>query len=198
MHEVRQREIWIDNIKVIACVLVALGHFFQSMTKAEILPANDLYQWFNQTIYYFHVPLFFICSGYIYQKFSVVNDGRSWERNVLKKALNLGIAYFTFSFATWLLKTCFSGSVNSESGGLLDTLFIHPTSPYWYLYALFFLFLITPTFRNKSMAVIGLIIALALKALGIIGGGVWSTGYFIHLFKRNLVRYWNVPECVRV
>lgn len=167
----REREIWIDNVKVIACILVVLGHFFQSMTKAGVLPANNLYQWFNQTIYYFHVPLFFICSGYLYQKLSSVNNIHSWCRNILKKLLVLGVPYFTFSFATWLLKTVFSGSVNSESGGLLDTLFVHPSSPYWYLYALFFLFLITPTFRNKTMAVIGLAVALALKVLGIIGGG---------------------------
>ena len=77
----KQREIWVDNVKVIACILVVLGHFFQSMTKSDVLPANDLYQWFNQTIYYFHVPLFFICSGYLYQKLSVVNDAHSLGRN---------------------------------------------------------------------------------------------------------------------
>ena len=126
-----------------------------------------------------------------------MNDIHSWGRNVLKKLLVLGVPYFTFSFATWLLKTVFSGSVNSESGGLLDTLFVHPSSPYWYLYALFFLFLITPTFRNKTMAVIGLAVALALKVLGIIGG-VWSTSYFIHPFERNMVCYRYVPECVGI
>ncbi len=194
----KQREIWVDNVKVIACILVVLGHFFQSMTQANVLPVNDLYQWFNQTIYYFHVPLFFICSGYLYQKLSVVNDVHSWGRNVLKKLLVLGIPYFTFSLATWVLKTLFSSSVNSEIGGLGDTLFLHPTSPYWYLYALFFLFLITPTFRNRSIAMIGLIIALAFKALGIFGGGVWSASHFIHPFKRNLVCYRYVSECVRV
>ena len=57
---VRTREKWVDGVKVIACILVVLGHFFQSMTKANILPENDLYEWFNTTIYYFHVPLFFI------------------------------------------------------------------------------------------------------------------------------------------
>lgn len=170
MEKQRQREIWVDNVKVIACILVVLGHFFQSMTQANILPTNDLYQWFNWTIYYFHVPLFFICSGYLYQKLSVVNDVRSWERNVLKKLLMLGIPYFTFSLATWVLKTLFSSSVNSEIGGLGDTLFLHPTSPYWYLYALFFLFSITSTFRNRSMAVIGLFIALAFKVIGVLGG----------------------------
>lgn len=65
-----QEKKWVDDVKVIACILVVLGHFFQSMTKANILPANDLYKWFNTTIYYFHVPLFFMCSGYLYQKYS--------------------------------------------------------------------------------------------------------------------------------
>ena len=71
---VRTREKWVDDVKVIACILVVLGHFFQSMTKANILPENNLYGWFNTTIYYFHVPLFFICSGYLYQKYSKVNS----------------------------------------------------------------------------------------------------------------------------
>ena len=69
---VKTREKWVDDVKVIACILVVLGHFFQSMVKASIMPENDLYKWFNITIYYFHVPLFFICSGYLYQKYSKV------------------------------------------------------------------------------------------------------------------------------
>ena len=73
---VRTREKWVDDVKVIACILVVLGHFFQSMMKANILPENDLYGWFNTTIYYFHVPLFFICSGYLYQKYSKVKMTR--------------------------------------------------------------------------------------------------------------------------
>lgn len=169
--ETEQREIWVDNVKVIACILVVLGHFFQSMTKAGIMPANNLYQWFNQTIYYFHVPLFFICSGYLYQKLSKVEDAHSWGKNILKKALNLGVPYFTFSFATWLLKTVFSDSTNTQIGGLFDTLLLHPASPYWYLYALFFIFLITPTFRNRKMAFVGLATATGMKAIGAIGGG---------------------------
>lgn len=165
----KNREVWIDNVKVIACVLVVLGHFFQSMTKAEILPSSDLYEWFNQTIYCFHVPLFFICSGYLYQKYSKVDSFFTWKTNVLKKFLALGIPYFIFSAITWILKSVFSNSVNDEIGGLFETLFIHPTSPYWYLYCLFFIFLITPTFMNKKVAYIGLFIALALKVVTLVG-----------------------------
>lgn len=168
---VRTREKWVDDVKVIACILVVLGHFFQSMTKANILPESDLYKWFNTTIYYFHVPLFFICSGYLYQKYSKVNDFISWKKNVAKKALALGVPYVTFSTATWVLKTVFSGSVNDQIGGLGDTLLLHPTSPYWYLYALFFIFLVTPTFTSLKVTVAGLLVATAAKGLILTGGG---------------------------
>ncbi len=168
---VRTREKWVDDVKVIACILVVLGHFFQSMTKANILPESDLYKWFNTTIYYFHVPLFFICSGYLYQKYSKVNDFKNWKKNVAKKALVLGVPYVTFSTATWVLKTVFSGSVNDQIGGVGDTLLLHPTSPYWYLYALFFIFLITPTFSAVKMAVVGLAIAALAKTFILTGGG---------------------------
>lgn len=167
----RTREKWVDDVKVVACILVVLGHFFQSMTKSDILPANDLYKWFNTTIYYFHVPLFFICSGYLYQRYSKFDSIHGWYKNVLKKALALGIPYITFSTTTWILKTLFSSSVNDQIGGLGSTLLLHPTSPYWYLYALFFIFLITPTFRNVKTATIGLIVALIMKILILVGGG---------------------------
>ena len=167
---VRTREKWLDDVKVIACILVVLGHFFQSMTKANILPASDLYKWFNTTIYYFHVPLFFICSGYLYQKYSKVNSAGSWRKNVAKKALALGVPYATFTTATWVLKKVFSSSVNDQIGGLGDTLFLHPTAPYWYLYALFFIFLVTPTFSSVKAAAVGLIVALAAKVLILTGG----------------------------
>ena len=183
---VKTREKWVDDIKVIACILVVLGHFFQSMTKASIMPENDLYKWFNTTIYYFHVPLFFICSGYLYQKYSKVNSLGSWRRNVAKKMLALGVPYATFTTATWVLKKVFSSSVNDQIGGLGDTLFLHPTAPYWYLYALFFIFLVTPTFNSVKAVAVGLVVALAAKSLILTGGGRRLRSINSSL-KRNLV-----------
>lgn len=168
---VKTREKWVDDVKVIACILVVLGHFFQSMTKANILLENDLYEWFETTIYYFHVPLFFICSGYLYQKYSKVNNVGGWCKNVAKKALALGVPYLTFSTATWLLKTVFADSVNKQADSLFSTLIVNPSAPYWYLYALFFIFLVTPTFSSVKVAVVGLIVALAAKVLILTGGG---------------------------
>ena len=177
------RENWLDHIKVLACVLVALGHFFQSMCTSGILNAGPVYQWFNQTIYYFHVPLFFICSGYLYQKCSKIDSFAAWKRHVVKKLLALGIPYFVFSLVTWGLKSFFSSEVNSEAHSLAYDLFAHPMSPYWYLFALFFIFLITMTFSGKRACCVGIAIAVFLKLLTaaidcyavkiIIGNQIW-------------------------
>ena len=85
--------------------------------------------------------------------------------------LALGVPYVTFTTATWALKTVFSGSVNDKVGDLGDTLLLHPTAPYWYLYALFFIFLVTPTFSTMKTAVIGLIVAVVAKTLVLTLGG---------------------------
>lgn len=178
MHTKRLK--WVDYVKVIACVLVVSGHFFQSMVLAGILPETELYSWFIQTIYYFHVPLFFICSGYLYQNGRKTDSAGAWWRNARGKLLSLGVPYFTFSTATWALKTIFSGSVNSGIGSLPDTLFLHPVSPYWYLYCLFFLFLVTPTIGGKKGAWLLTAIALAGKLLsGRLRCGVYAVNYVL-------------------
>ena len=109
-----------------------------------------------------------------------------WCKNVKKKALALGVPYATFTVATWTLKKIFSGNVNREIGGFSETLFLHPTSPYWYLYALFFIFLVTPTFNSVKAATVGLIVALVAKVL-ILTGGVQRLRYIDGSLKRNLV-----------
>lgn len=55
----KSRELWPDLVKVIACGLVLLGHFSQSMIKSGFMNDGVLYEWFQLTIYSFHVPLFF-------------------------------------------------------------------------------------------------------------------------------------------
>lgn len=65
----------------------------------------------------------------------------------------------------------FSSSVNDQIGGLGDTLLLHPTAPYWYLYALFFIFLVTPTFSSVKAAAVGLVVAIVVKGLILTGGG---------------------------
>lgn len=111
------REKWVDYTKVVACLLVLTGHFFQSMVEAGIMNKSIGYQWYIQTIYLFHVPLFLFCSGYLYQKTANVRSFTEWKRNVRKKAIALGVPYFVFLSLSWVAKVAFSSNVNTEVGG---------------------------------------------------------------------------------
>jgi fucose 4-O-acetylase-like acetyltransferase len=172
------------------------------MVKSDILLDNALHGWFNQTIYYFHVPLFFICSGYLFQKFTQIETFAQWGNNFLKKFISLAVPYFVFSLATYIMKTVFADSVNKESGGLIDALFLNPTSPYWYLYAMVFIFLITVTINSKGKAVIFIAVALAVKVVSFF---VHSKIYALETVLQNeiwfvsgmLLCYCNVPEKLR-
>lgn len=182
----KSRERWVDYVKVIACCLVVLGHFFQSMVKSGIMNNTAIYNFFNTTIYYFHVPLFFVCSGYLYQKYSSVSCLKEWIHNVKKKGIALGIPYFTFSIVTLVIKRIFENTVNSTNEeSWLEILFNNPVSPYWYLYVLFFAFILTPTVAKKKEMNSLLLVALLLK-LALVFNVISSDSiYIINKFLSN-------------
>lgn len=187
MHVARNREVWPDAVKIVACILVVLGHFTQSMVKAGIMPADDLYFWFQMTIYTFHVPLFFICSGYLYQRFTYMESASDWWFNVRKKLLVLGVPYFVFTGLTLVMKAVAGASVNDAvEYDALETLFLHPTAPYWYLYALFFMFLVTPVTRNIRGITVAVAVACIGKAMSISGmAGDVAPPFFISTLLAN-------------
>ena len=178
------RERWVDNVKALACALVVLGHFSQSMVKAGIVAPDDVYAWFQMTIYTFHVPLFFICSGYLYQRYTTVDSLDSWWGNVKKKLIVLGVPYVVFTIATLALKVLAGDGANSPASSIFVTLLLDPTAPYWYLYTLFFLFALTPTAQNKRHALLMLLMALALK-MGSLFGAVEGLPFFIKSVTSN-------------
>ena len=101
----KEKYVWVDRVKLLACLLVVLGHFLSGLILADIIENNVFFVWFSKTIYYFHVPLFFICSGYLYQNSSKVTNFKEWKKNVSKKLMALGIPYVIFSTVTVLMKT---------------------------------------------------------------------------------------------
>lgn len=151
-NAIKTRYTWVDNIKFACCILVVLGHTFMGLAESGIIEKSLAYNLLTQSVYTFHVPLFFVCSGFLYQKSDRVHSVKSWGKNVLDKLLNLGVPYAVFTIITVVFKTVFSDSVNNPSGNLLKTLFLAPVAPYWYLYALFLLFLFIPCLKSKKQA----------------------------------------------
>lgn len=154
MH--KNRENWIDLTKGFACILVALGHFFSSIMATEDINGFVFLQWFVKTVYYFHVPLFFVCSGYLYQRINIKNRALFLE----KKLVELGIPFCFFSVAKFILKNHVE-NIND----IINIIFVNPIPPYWYLYILFFLFLIIPQINRIRISLILLLISVVLRFL---------------------------------
>ena len=147
-----KRYLWVDNLKMFACLLVVIGHLYMSMMAGGWISENNvLYCWPIQTVYTFHVPLFFVCSGFLYQA-TAPNEWNVKKHigNIKKKAHTLGVPYVTFSAITLFLKNVFATDVNNAAPPFLKTLLIEPIAPYWYLYTLFLLFCLIPPAAGKG------------------------------------------------
>lgn len=167
---------WVDYTKAFACILVALGHLFMSFEASGWINANAVYYCLPiQLIYTFHVPLFFVCSGFLYQLNGKTQSPQDHIKTIKTKALYLGVPYFVFSVITILSKVIFSNDVNNQAPPLIKTLFAEPIAPYWYLYVLFLLFCLTPRFNSKKMLRAALAISLVLKI-----------AYITALYKYNM------------
>lgn len=161
----KERFVWINRVKLLACILVVLGHFLSGLVISDIIKDNIFLEWFSKTIYYFHVPLFFICSGYLYQNSSKVTNFKEWKDNIIKKFLALGMPYVLFSIITVVMKIIASDSVNNKAPSLVYTIFLDPIAPYWFLYILFFMFAFTKTYQNKKDVLMISLVALVAKVL---------------------------------
>lgn len=147
-----KRDTYIDNIKILACFLVVAGHLLKSMVEAGCMQAGSVFEYGMEVLYSFHVNLFFMCSGYLYQKYSKIDSLKSYGQHLLKKIRTLLIPYVIFSTITLLLKYVAADSVNSKAGDYMHTILLDPVSPYWYLYALMIMFVIIPVMRGRWMA----------------------------------------------
>lgn len=201
-----KRENWVSLAKLIACIAVVLAHFLQSMLKAGLIQDSAVRQWFNSVIYGCILNLFFLCSGYLYQRNSVVRTAGQRLRNMRKKLVVLGVPYFTFSILTWCLKKIFESSVNTEEGSLAEILFIVPTAPYWFLYTLFFLFLLIPTLESGKEAVSALVISFLIwwiyqicwgNAVFLVDTVLGNSVYFIAGMALNYCGWWKKFSLVK-
>lgn len=104
MKEVKQRIVWIDWAKAILIYLMVVGHCFPT-------------PWQGTLIYAFHMPAFFLISGYLYRP-------HHWMKTV--KSLLLPVAFFScVNFIIYAFPKLVKGTF--DAGHLLERLI----SPYW-------------------------------------------------------------------
>lgn len=166
----KDRELWIDYTKMFACILVVIGHLLQGLDKANIQWNENLYSYIDTFLYIFHMPLFMCLSGYLYKKYTKINSWKEYFSFLKKKLINLGIPYLVFYLVYVFINMIFASNVNSQKG-IEDILNIltNPMPPFWFLYALFFIFLVTPLLEkvSKNNKKIVFVIAIFLHIINI-------------------------------
>lgn len=133
---------WVDILKGLLILLVIFGHAVQGLAADATLEANPQYQGIvvvKDTIYSFHMPAFFVVSGFF--------AGGLWQkdlrRQIMSKLRRLVRPYFVWGFITACAMQLMLRFTN-RGEGLVDFLWspIVPFSQFWYLYVLFFVFLL--------------------------------------------------------
>jgi fucose 4-O-acetylase-like acetyltransferase len=151
------RDPWFDNAKMLLVTLVVVGHSW------VLLPAESLARnWFYDFLYLWHMPALLVVTGYLSRSFT-------WSRRNLDRLVTtVGVPYFVFE----AMMSTFRIRVGDEDG--IDTLFLEPHWPMWFLAALFVWRLATPLLKALPGA---LAVAVVVSLLGgLLPGDVLDIG----------------------
>ncbi len=121
---------WLDYAKAFAIVLVVFGHASRSVERSDGLTWSEGLRLADQLIYSFHIPLFFILSGYA----ASLVAGRGWQAQVRGLVWGVAVPYLVWTVVWVGLKMAFPGSVNEPAawGDLLTALWL-PVEHMWFL-----------------------------------------------------------------
>ena len=134
-----KRTDWVDYAKAIGIVLVVYGHVARGLYSAGLSLPVPLYKLADSIVYSFHMPLFFFLSGLFF------------HCSLLKKGpIKLMFSKVDTIFYPYLMWSIFQGSIeallsNYTNGNAsfseVFSLLWAPRAQFWFLYALFFVFL---------------------------------------------------------
>ncbi len=165
-----QRDVFVDQLKGYACLLVLLGHVLLGLISCGLsLPAFLPFS--ERFIMSFHIDLFMFLAGYVYHLTGDAASKGSRLRFIGNKLLNLGLPYFFFS-AVYIAINSLTPGVNTTSS-LSDILQLwrQPVAQYWFLFSLFWLFvfwvLLSRFFNNITITAVLFTVFTVLKYLNI-------------------------------
>lgn len=161
MTTLKQRFLWIDNLKGLLIILVVLGHAMEFLR-------NDFQnlQFLYNLIYLIHMPAFVFVSGYL---------SKNIEKGRKEAFKTFFIPFFIFNTVWALLKLLPIGANGSASSEIFS--FLTPGWAMWYLLAMFIWKLLLP-----SLLQIKDILALSLF-IGVIGGLFTEFGDYLTLSR---------------
>lgn len=127
-------------LKGLAILFVIIGHSFPDYATGF---NNSFNEFIFRLMYSFHMPLFFMISGFLFTKHILKKNTWKEKWHLIQKKFNyLLIPYFTYSLITLVLKCLFAKyAVNSFTLNDIYKIFLsdNPNGGLWFLYVLFFI-----------------------------------------------------------
>ena len=154
---------WIDLSKGFGIILVVYGHVARGLNSAGL--GFELFRQIDNVIYAFHMPLFFLLSGYFFLKSSEVGALSYFKSKV---------STILFPYLIWSLIQIvimfFASNYTNGTISLNDVLtFFLPRGQFWFLLALFFISTVNIILFSKFGSV-GLIVSSVISLLYILIG----------------------------
>lgn len=152
--ELRKRTVWIDALKGLASLAVVLGHVTASyLDRGQFAQHRNILLWLFNGIYAFHMPLFFIISGFVFALAYSCQDGTLKSPGIKLQIANMLILYFLWNILFGAGKILFSAYVaNPYQLSSLLWVPLRAVDLSWYLYVLIFCYLLTLLVWNKAPA----------------------------------------------
>lgn len=132
---------WIDFGKGFTIFLVVIGHVLLGLYQSNrFVDTNDFILFLTQSVYIFHIPVFFTLSGFLFNPLS------SWEKlykEIIKKFLILGIPYVFYSILQFSLQKLGGNTVRTATTfNELLHIWQTPIAISWYLYTLWWIYVV--------------------------------------------------------
>mgnify|MGYP003627653369 CR=1 FL=1 len=139
---------WVNNAKGIGIILVVFGHVWRGI-QAKGLLNNTTFLFIDDIIYSFHMPLFFLISGFFIEKSLSKYSRKELLKNKLK---TLMYPYFVWSIIQILVNIILSKYTNNTTDlwAVLKIIYL-PIAPFWYLYALFLMYGLAVVMKNFNI-----------------------------------------------
>ncbi|GKX66103.1 acyltransferase family protein [Inconstantimicrobium mannanitabidum] len=130
----------LDTLKGIGILLVLLGHSF-IVYPINVIDHNQTSQLIHAYIYSFHMPLFFIISGFLYNV--ARTKQQSYKDFAVNKAKRLLIPYFFITIVDMIPRMLLPALVNQKTD-FVDAIekIVISGGFIWFIYTLFFVFMI--------------------------------------------------------
>jgi len=184
----QERNAWVDYAKAIGIILVVYGHVARGVFNAGLPMDQDEYLLVDSVIYSFHMPLFFFLSGLFFYD-SLVKRGKAGL--IINKVDTIIYPFIVWSLLQGLIEVVLSNYTNGDvTLGQVFSLLWSPRAQFWFLYALFLVFVVCSFVYAKAsrryflplLLVFGVLYVLSRDlAVGSVGKFIFGNAVFFAL-----------------